>query len=974
MAESNDLGLPSLQKLQSAEQMELLDVVDSLRACGLSDIVALPQLIVCGDQSSGKSSVLEAISGIPFPKQDTLCTRFATEVILRRAAKVEINVAIVPGDDRALIDRDRLLRFRRELKTKDDFGELFKVARDEMGLSSSGKSFSNDILRVEFCGPSQPQLTLVDLPGLIHAETNTQTTGDVQLVHNLVSRYLENPRSIILAVVSAKNDIGNQIILRHARNVDPQGLRTLGIITKPDLLEKGSRSEESFVTLARNEDVKFSLGWHVVRNLDSAKRQNQEQPEQETRDEQETLFFQQSSFNRLPAHTTGVTFLRSRLSKILFGQIRRELPRLVEDIQTQITAERIARDKLGPSRSQPAEQREFLISLSQTFQVICRDAVKGDYDHEFFQGDTNPERRLCANVMNMHFDFATNVRKNGASWLIDDEDMLSEKYRSRNDAIKEACILLKRSRGRELPGLPNPLLVGELFRQYSHPWGDLARLHIKKVWEATNRFLELLLRHLTDEDVCENIFRFWLHPIMEEKLKLAYSKLDELLEVHKDYPMTTNSAFINHSKTTRQDSRNENLESQLRSRLQSRQDVSVDEITQMMLPITIKPDLDMDMVAAEEALDNMNAYYEIAMNLFTDNVPTLAVQAPIIRAIPETFCPTAVYSMPAGVVHHIAGETEEKIIERDAVLRRLGTLEKGALICKQYAKRPQQVLNVSSELPVPSPRTSGDEGRSTPRKSPSAPKFFPDSVPKAETTPNIFGHLLVPSQASTGSRSEAPSPSPEPNSTRQKPPVFKWGAPNPTNSGTVSTEHNNGLFGISAETKPIYSGLFMSRPDAAARGSPVSIPAAKPVPAFGFPSSNASNGSIFGNTTPAPSLFGIAPTSNAGPGSISGARTSNASTGGFGGSTGMAPAKNDNPLKFPTDTNTTTTMTVSPPPSRWGTFKPFLVPQIGSRNGMMDCLQHISSMGPFLNFSCEEIRLRDYTSDVILSEGAGSRK
>lgn len=98
---------------------------------------------------------------------------------------------------------------------------------------------------------------------------------------------------------------------------------------------------------------------------------------------------------------------------------------------------------------------------------------------------------------------------------------------------------------------------------------------------------------------------------MEEKLKLAYSKLDDLLEVHKDYPMTTNSTFINHSKNTRQESGRESLESVLRSRLQSKQDVSVDEITQMMLPITTKPDLDMDMVAAEEALDHMNAYYEV---------------------------------------------------------------------------------------------------------------------------------------------------------------------------------------------------------------------------------------------------------------------------------------------------------------------------------------------------------------------------
>ena len=103
---------------------------------------------------------------------------------------------------------------------------------------------------------------------------------------------------------------------------------------------------------------------------------------------------------------------------------------------------------------------------------------------------------------------------------------------------------------------------------------------------------------------------------MEEKLNLAYSKLDELLEVHKDYPMTTNSHFVNHSRgyrTPRQDSSKKTLESMLTERLQSRQDVSVDEIARMMSNMTTKADLDMDMdmLAAEEAFDNMNAYYEV---------------------------------------------------------------------------------------------------------------------------------------------------------------------------------------------------------------------------------------------------------------------------------------------------------------------------------------------------------------------------
>ncbi len=81
----SDLGTvstKSLDALQSADQRGVLDIVDSLRRTGLSSILELPQLVVCGDQSSGKSSVLEAITEIPFPRKENLCTRFATEVCI----------------------------------------------------------------------------------------------------------------------------------------------------------------------------------------------------------------------------------------------------------------------------------------------------------------------------------------------------------------------------------------------------------------------------------------------------------------------------------------------------------------------------------------------------------------------------------------------------------------------------------------------------------------------------------------------------------------------------------------------------------------------------------------------------------------------------------------------------------------------------------------------------------------------------
>src|SRR4051812_25777666 len=98
----------SLDALQSKEQLQVLNTIDSLRSCGLDGILSLPQLVVCGDQSSGKSSVLEAITEIPFPRKESMCTRFATQIVLRRAKLTSIACRIIPDKARPQIEQDHL--------------------------------------------------------------------------------------------------------------------------------------------------------------------------------------------------------------------------------------------------------------------------------------------------------------------------------------------------------------------------------------------------------------------------------------------------------------------------------------------------------------------------------------------------------------------------------------------------------------------------------------------------------------------------------------------------------------------------------------------------------------------------------------------------------------------------------------------------------------------------------------------------
>lgn len=602
-----------LQYLNSAEQTELLNVVDELRAEGLSDFTSLPQLIVCGDQSSGKSSVLQAISGLVFPSKDNLCTRFATEVILRRVATKGLSVSIMPGQDRSAVDRERLLDFRYAIQNTEDFAALFDKAKEVMGLTEHSSAFSKDILRVEISGPSQPQLTLVDLPGLIHSESKSLTTQDVELVTELVKSYMKNPRSIIMAVITAKNDFSNQIILKRARELDPKGFRSLGIITKPDTLNQGSVSETSFLSLARNEEFEFTHGWHVVKNQDTAK--GEFNPA--NRDSEEDEWFADSNFKALPSASRGVSRLRDRLSKMLFNQIREQLPGLMADIEKEKTECRAKLEELGQSRLTLEEQREYLLEISEDFERLCTDAINGPYNDPFF-GDgaaaEGYEKRLRAVVRNLQIEFADTIRTDGKQWkIVEDPPSKDERCRTRAQAVEKILSLVKRSRCKELPGLPNPMLVAEVFREYSKPWNELARQHISEVWYATRVLLERVVEHLTEPDLGDLLFRFLLDPLMDEFLRNAQTKLAELNAVRDKAPITSNHYFRDTVTKLRRERDVANMTPKLKRLFDVSPPGVLDSSKIPDIILTAYPNVqpDMDRVAAEDIFDYMSAFYKV---------------------------------------------------------------------------------------------------------------------------------------------------------------------------------------------------------------------------------------------------------------------------------------------------------------------------------------------------------------------------
>ncbi len=616
-----------LYQLQSSDQLKLLDEIDRLRSQGISYYVSLPQLIVCGDQSSGKSSSLEAVSGISFPTKDNLCTRFATEVILRKARDVNVAVSIVPSQTRPEAECRRLLGFREMLDNLQEFPSLVEKANDMMGISATGNAFSNDVLRVEVSGPDRPHLTIVDLPGLIHSENKVQSTADVALVLGMVRQYMENKRSIILAVISAKNDYANQIILKLAKEVDPTGGRTLGIITKPDTLSVGSESEAGFVSLARNEDVNFRLGWHVLRNRDYESRNSTT----EARDNAEIQFFSQGIWQDLSRQAVGIVTLRERLSKVLLDQIKAELPSLVDDIQNGVEECQSKLTKLGGRRTTLDEQRIFLLHISQSFQALCRAAVEGTYGDPFFGDprlDEGYNKRLRAVVQNLNLEYAEDMRLRGHHReIVDSAKRMRGWMVTRDDFIDEIRDLLKTSRGRELPGMFNPLIVGDIFYEQSKPWEGIARDHLQSTWNAVKTFLELTLAHLTDDITTDNLFREVVEPKMNQKVKQVQDKLQELMaQNQKGHPITYNHYFTG----TIQKVRRERMEKEVMGRLQKlvgndvkrpiKSSDTLDDlnagglqVSSLLSALSPSNEAEMDRYACSEILLCMEAYYKVGI-------------------------------------------------------------------------------------------------------------------------------------------------------------------------------------------------------------------------------------------------------------------------------------------------------------------------------------------------------------------------
>ncbi|KAF2464907.1 dynamin family protein-like protein [Lindgomyces ingoldianus] len=709
----------SLKALQSDDQRKVMDIVDKLRRTGLSGIVELPQIVVCGDQSSGKSSVLEAITEIPFPRKENLCTRFATEIVLRRSPSSTIRITITPDKLRPKLEQVKLRSFSRSI---EDFSQLPDIIEDStqvMGLGKVGqinsRAFSRDVLSVEICGPDRPQLTLVDLPGLIHAANKAQTEADKDLILDIVKEYMKNPRTIILAVISAKNDYANQIILSYCQQIDAKGRRTLGIVTKPDFLRAGSDNEGSWIDLVQNKDIYLERGWHMLKN----RADNEMGFSFAQRNESETVFFSRGRYVDLPRECVGIDSLRERLSKLLLNHLIKELPSLREEMSMKLQTTTDDISNLGEKRSTLSEQKMMLMKMSMRINDILKSAVKGHYDNEFFGAmdkkaavdSTTNLRRLRAAIQYLNLRFAENMRLRGHKHAIGagpgdadfdiaeaekaEEDLDAQgggdsillptpKKLSRKEGIAWVQTVLERSRGSELPGNFNPQLISQLFWEQSAPWKEIAEDHIAKVARVCKEFIYTVLRHTAPTEFQGRLTNLIVDAALAQSLQECKEELAKVLTSKSRHPMTYNHYFtttlqkqrkMKHSKVNEKAREASLISIPVNGAITTRK---VIDPNMMEKALEASIQLDMDKFSSEEALDSCRAYYKDEMKFFINCVAKHVIERHLVETLPEKILsPLVVHQLTDKEIEFIAAEPPETTQQRNHLENRKAMLEKG---------------------------------------------------------------------------------------------------------------------------------------------------------------------------------------------------------------------------------------------------------------------------------------------------------
>ncbi|XP_054283484.1 dynamin-1-like protein [Macrosteles quadrilineatus] len=339
---------------------ELVEIINQLQDVFLisGQVVDLPQVVVIGSQSAGKSSVLEHLVGKSFlPRGVGVVTRCPLVLQLVHSSNDVL-------DEYAIFQHD-------QTKVFTDFKLISnEIKKQTVKLAGSNKGICHLPITLKIYSKSYLNLTLVDLPGLTKIPVGDQPDDIEKQTRDIVLEYIRNPNSIILAVTPANADLTTSESLALARDVDPEGERTLAVITKLDLMDEGTDAWD----ILSGKIIPVKLG--IIGVVNRSQRDIMENKSMKKALKEEAEFFH--NHYRAVERNHGTPYLTKTVQRILTEHIKSCLPKLKENVKEKLSKKQ---EELKAMGDMSLDKPSLLIDIVSKFSKTYCSIIRGDTEN-----------------------------------------------------------------------------------------------------------------------------------------------------------------------------------------------------------------------------------------------------------------------------------------------------------------------------------------------------------------------------------------------------------------------------------------------------------------------------------------------------------------------------------------------------------------------------------------------------------------
>jgi GTPase SAR1 family protein len=364
--------------------------------------IQLPTIVVVGDQSSGKSSVLESLAGINLPQGQGICTRVPLIMRLQNQG---------PNDQPQIY-----LEYSGKTVNTDEshIAEAIVTATGE--IAGTGKGISNTPLTLVVKKIGVPDLTMVDLPGITRVPVHGQPENIDEQITNMIMECIKPEQSIILNVLSASVDFTTCKSIALSKKVDKNGQRTVAVVTKAD------KSPEGLHEKVTADDVNIGLGYICVRNRIG------DESYEEAREKEIALFETHPLLSRIEKSIVGIPVLAQKLTEIQANSIASNMPVIVKQISEKLNADVSELNNMPKIMSSPVEaMTTFMQVIGSTKDSLRKLFLRGEFEEYSDDKHMHSSTRL-AEMLNSFSNELQNCADNDPTkdFLIEELDILEE--------------------------------------------------------------------------------------------------------------------------------------------------------------------------------------------------------------------------------------------------------------------------------------------------------------------------------------------------------------------------------------------------------------------------------------------------------------------------------------------------------------------------------------------------------------------